>query len=120
MNGFNPSDKDIAAIAREWDLLAEMRADQLRQGKDLSFQYVLLPAVKELISDYDKTAILDVGCGVGALAAQLAPEAQRIVGVDASIECIRIAQADFGADRRLSFVWSTVEDFAHSDRREMF
>jgi SAM-dependent methyltransferase len=50
------------------------------------------PAMLELLGDAGGRAVLDVGCGAGALAAELVARGARVVGVDVSPEMLALAR----------------------------
>lgn len=62
---------DTAAIAAEWDRIANERNQQLLDNLDLSMETVLVPAVLERARAATPTAIADLGCGLGVLTQQL-------------------------------------------------
>ena len=71
----------FAGAAGDWDRL---RAEWYGTGFGVSALLALLPP--------DWT-VADLGCGTGALAAALAPEVARVVGVDRSADMLRSARA---------------------------
>ena len=85
-------------IAAEWDELAPVRRDQIQSGKDLSFTHVLVPCIKELAETADWSAVLDVGCGTGALAKEVYNRIGKyLVGVDISSVSIDVARSQLEA-----------------------
>src|SRR5690348_8450841 len=79
-------------IAREWDAIADLRSQQIRNGKDISYDYILTPMVLELVDCGDRTAVLDVGCGCGFLTSKIAATSERVTGIDISPASIRLAR----------------------------
>jgi 2-polyprenyl-3-methyl-5-hydroxy-6-metoxy-1,4-benzoquinol methylase len=81
-----PTTRTPAQIREEFDRIARL-PDGVDDRSDRYQAWLLrhLPARFE--------AALDVGCGTGALAVQLAERAQQVVGIDLSPEMIRRAQA---------------------------
>lgn len=90
------SEKTTTEIVREWDQLAAHRAEQIETRSDLSFHFVLLPSILELVRTSDTSRILDAGCGTGFVAGALSPFSRDIVGVDPSGASIKIAGERFG------------------------
>lgn len=84
--------KTTDQLAREFDNLAERRHRQIVNGKDLSFDHILVPMAVELLRDCDKTVLLDIGCGTGELTSILSRSASKILGVDPSRGSIEIAR----------------------------
>lgn len=103
--------KSLVDLAGEWDKIAPTRRQQIAGGKDLSFKYVLLPAIRELLAGRDLQRVVDLGCGIGELTRELAGVSGQVVGVDASPRSIAIAP-ETGAAANLSFHTCDVTDFA--------
>jgi len=114
------SEKDLRMIGEEWDRVAEIRRSQIEGGLDLSFDHVLLPSIRSLSEGCNLEQVVDVGCGIGSVAAEMARDAQKVVGVDLSEESIRLAQSRFAKIKNLSFVSGSMEDFAASQHHSSF
>lgn len=84
--------KTSAEIAKEWDCVARIRADQIRHGRDLSYVHVLKPCILRLCRGARLDSVIDIGCGIGTLSVELAHRASRVLGVDISNESIRLAR----------------------------
>ena len=104
--------KTRATVASEWDRIAHVRHDQMASGKDLSFRYVLTPAVKELLKGCNLQRVLDLGCGTGQLAAELAAMSTKVTAVDVSSRSIGIAKRTCSDFVNTSFFLGSVEEFA--------
>lgn len=78
-------------VGSQWDRLAPIRSRQLAESRDHSFAHILLPALRDLCTGADTSAVLDVGCGVGALADALARTGS-YTGVDLSAVSIELAR----------------------------
>lgn len=111
--------KSIADIAYEWDLLAETRKQQLRNGVDLSYGRVVVPTLLSLVDGVPASRVLDIGCGVGELTNQLGDMYGRVVGVDPSASSIDVARGDASA-AGLEFFPKSLEEFASAQREELF
>ncbi len=110
--------KQMADIRREWDQIAKLRLDQISEGRDVSYSHVLEPTILRLIQSCNRTAVLDVGCGVGVLTARLAEISQNVVGIDISAESIHLAKEHGQCKGNLRFSASSVEVFAsHAQER---
>lgn len=107
-------------IALEWDRLAHIRHEQIRSGKDLSFDHILLPTILSLAAPCDWSNILDFGCGTGILSEKLVASAGKVVGVDMSTVSIEIAQRQYSNIKSLTFVASTIEEYAQSKKNSKF
>jgi ubiquinone/menaquinone biosynthesis C-methylase UbiE len=97
-------------IALEWDAIAEARSQQIRSGKDISYEHVLIPTVLVLTEDCDRSAVLDVGCGCGLLTAKLGSTANFVTGIDISPTSIRLAQRHCEGLANIAFVKGAIEE----------
>jgi SAM-dependent methyltransferase len=112
--------KKQSEITREWGRIARLRAEQIKEGKDLSYTFVLLPCVKELTMESDFRNVLDVGCGTGMITRELADKGGNIVGVDISDESIRVAKESCRECRNVEFVNSAIEVYAEKIKKRIF
>ena len=89
-----PKDPQSVANAehRAWQAAASLYEDNVAFLTALSGQYEL---IQEVAGTEIDSAILDVGCGPGLLAAQLANSAKRVVGIDFSSNMIQEASSRF-------------------------
>lgn len=99
-------------LTHEWDRIAKVRNQQIASGKDLSYRHVLVPAINSLSKGCDLEGVLDLGCGTGQLAAELARISASVTAVDVSSRSIEIAQETCAELTNTSFVVSSVEEFA--------
>lgn len=76
-----------------WDHVAEWYDDLLEDRGSDHHSEVIFPGVLRLLGDVAGRRILDVACGQGALAKELADRGATIVGVDASPRLIEAAGA---------------------------
>src|SRR4051812_5385521 len=106
--------KSQRLIEAEWDVLAPIRFSQIASGVDITYHHVLIPAVQVLLPKKNTEFALDAGCGVGFFTDMLADYAAEAIGVDASVETIKIAQLNFGT--RAKFVCSTLEHHAQINK----
>jgi predicted TPR repeat methyltransferase len=119
--GLRPVSKKMSyEIALEWDRLAHIRHEQILSGKDLSFDRILLPTILSLAASCDWSNTLDFGCGTGILSEKLAASAGQVVGVDMSTVSIEIAQRQYSNIKSLTFVASTIEEYAQSKKNSKF
>lgn len=89
--------KNIRQIAKEWDAVAEARDYQIRTGKDISYQRILIPEIVKLIREANLIRVLDAGCGSGFLTELIGTQAAFVLGVDVSRVSI-----EFGIERALA------------------
>ncbi|SCF22219.1 Methyltransferase domain-containing protein [Micromonospora viridifaciens] len=108
--------RDDAQLAAEWDRVAADRDRLIAEGRDLSYRYILLPALLELSSPFLRPGahIVDAGCGTGKFAAELAAEYpdNEIIGLDPSGTSVEIARTKRPQLANLAFRQETVESFA--------
>lgn len=114
------SGKTQAQIAAEWDRIASRRAAQIESGLDLSFTYILVPAVLSLVSNSDLTNVIDIGCGAGFLTRELASRATQVVGVDISGKNIEYATKRWRNVPNVRFHTTSIEDYAERAERPEF
>ncbi len=107
-------------ITQEWEQIADLRAEQIAGGKDLSFSYVLLPSILELSKQAELRRVVEIGCGPGFLANELAKISEYVVGLDMSSRNIQIAKRLFGENRNLEFVACMAEEYSLRDESEEF
>lgn len=103
--------KTQAEIAHEWDRIAVYRSDQIRSGKDISYEHVLIPSVLDVIEACDRSKVLDVGCGCGFLTTRLAESAQQVTGIDISSKSIQLAKTNCRESNNIDFTEGAIEDF---------
>ena len=104
--------KSLDDIGKEWDRIAHLRHKQIVSGNDLSFNYVLMPTVLELLQGCNLKKVLDLGCGSGELTRELANVSGEVIGVDLSLLNIEIAQEISAESINVSFHSGSVEEFA--------
>lgn len=112
--------KRLGSIAGEWDSIAALRDEQMRSGRDVSFDRVLAPALEQLLREEDRSAVFDAGCGTGVLAERIADRVGHLIGVDISEESIRIAQSRTGAHSNLTFIHESIQSFANTHPESVF
>jgi 2-polyprenyl-3-methyl-5-hydroxy-6-metoxy-1,4-benzoquinol methylase len=95
--------KTFAEIEKEWDPIAGKRLQQINDGRDLSYTYILKPSILTLSRDTCLDSVLDVGCGVGTLSLDFAERPSRVLGIDISGESISIARESARKIRNLRF-----------------
>jgi len=107
-------------LADEWDKVAAERDSLIEEGRDLSYLYILLPALRKLSDRWLRPGVrvLDVGCGTGKFAAELAEECSKtdVVAIDPSGSSIEIAKEKRPELANLIYERSSVESFAGKRR----
>jgi ubiquinone/menaquinone biosynthesis C-methylase UbiE len=107
-------EKSQLEITREWDAIAETRLRQVLSGLDLSFHYVLRPAILSYLADARADSdVVDLGCGTGVLTRDLVQRFQRVVGIDPSEKSIDLARKHFS--NGVEFISITAEEFAQKN-----
>lgn len=99
-------------LSHQWDAIAQARNTQLRSGKDLSFQFVLMPTILQLIELTNKDLVLDAGCGSGVLTEKIAKLSKQVVGIDMSRVNIRIANTSTRRPDNIKYLYGTIETYA--------
>ena len=112
--------KSLEDIQNEWDRIAHVRHEQISSGADISFNYVLKPAIVNLLEGCNLSKVIDLGCGTGELTAKLARLSGEVTGVDSSALSIEIARETSAELPNIHFCESFIEDYANSDSGPQF
>lgn len=111
-------------LASEWDKVAGDRDTLINDGRDLSYLYILLPALRKLSDGWliPEGRVLDIGCGTGKFAAALAADysESEVVGIDPSRISIEIAAERRNSLANLRFFPISAEDFSGSGHAGQF
>lgn len=83
-------------VADQWSKNAKARAHQIKSGKDLSREHIIVPTMLEAIGPKNYERVLDIGTGDGDFLARLklANVANRYIGIDVSEKMIDIAHSE--------------------------
>lgn len=111
----NPRHKSIEQIAKEWDRIAPVRIQQILSGKDITFDYVLMPSIGMLLEGSERGSLLDAGCGVGVMASKLGNTFKEVIGIDPSSRSIEIARSNFGGSA--DFHITDIEHFSRNNKK---
>ena len=112
--------KTQVEIIKEWDRIARLRFKQIKEKVDISFNFILLPCVLKLASCGDFDKVIEIGCGIGFLTKILSKKSKIIVGVDPSLESIKIAKEICKNVPNVKFVNSTIENYARTFKKSQF
>lgn len=84
-------------ISRNWDLNIGVRAQDIEDGTDITYQKVIIPWVIQKIHNLcgKESRILDVGCGCGYLANLIFSEYPYVSGIDISRASIDYARKKY-------------------------
>jgi len=102
-----------------WDDLAKKRHEQLIKGKDITFNEILFPTIKNLIesiASYKNFYALDIGCGTGYLTNILSNFFRQIVGIEPSYKSSIIAQEYNSTELNVNIQNISLEDFAKTSK----
>jgi len=102
-------------IAREWDAIAKTRVDQISSKRDVSARHVLLPMMRAMTADVDRTNVLDIGCGTGFIVSELSRTMDRIMAIDVSGASIEQARSLYSGRKNLRFAQTSVERHARTE-----
>ncbi len=109
-------------IARRWDANSAARSTELLDNGDPSYR-ALKNLVFESLADHEVpvgSKILDVGSGLGYLAAEMAASGYQVDGIDPSAESVaKATQLHDASGGNVAFFQGTLQDFAvaHGDRK---
>ncbi len=89
MNGITDDD-----VRKGWDDVAEWWVSRYTEKGDINREWVVDPALFEILGDVRGRRVLDAGCGTGYLARLLAKAGASVDGVDVSAKQLEAARAD--------------------------
>jgi ubiquinone/menaquinone biosynthesis C-methylase UbiE len=101
--------------------MAEAELFQPRRFRSVAQHYLagrpaysprLIRHVAKFVALAPDDRVLDLGCGPGMLAGAFAPLAGEVIAMDPEPEMLRIAEAEFGGTRRISFVGGSSFDLS--------
>jgi len=107
-------------VIAEWGRIAKLRIEQIEDGKDLSFKFVLAPCIFDLSKPSNFENVIDLGCGVGFLTKELAQKARYIVGVDMSRESVNVTLEQCSNLVNVEVVNATIEEYVSSYQDTLF
>lgn len=87
-----PVEFDKASVRRAWDHAAEAYAHGQASGRDYYRYEFLGPAHAAMCGEVEGMQVLDVGCGAGYFARQMARRGARVIGIDISPNMIEQAE----------------------------
>ena len=102
----------VTRIISEWNSNAKARHRQIISGEDFSYHNVLIPTIYRFVGNIKNQMIMDVGCGSGILASDLAINGAVVIGVDPSEEMIKIAKQEYTHIPNLEFKNITIQEYA--------
>src|SRR6185295_9228532 len=84
---------DAESVTRAWDHAADAYAHGQANGRDYYRYEFLGPAQVAVCGNVKGLSILDVGCGAGYFAREMAQRGARVIGVDISPRMIEHARS---------------------------
>jgi ubiquinone/menaquinone biosynthesis C-methylase UbiE len=88
----------------QWDNAANWYDQNMGETGDDLNRTVIRPLMLDLLGDLSGKALLDVGCGSGYLTAELANDANRVIGTDFSAKFIAICKQKYKDRSNLDFI----------------
>ncbi len=101
-------------IYAQWDRIAPIRILQILSGKDITFDQVLYPFIRDSVLMTHGKIILDAGCGVGALSNRISDYARHVTGIDPSGYSIKVAKENFNKSN-VTYANMSIEEFAREN-----
>jgi ubiquinone/menaquinone biosynthesis C-methylase UbiE len=100
----------------QWDSAAKIYDEHMGESGDALNHNLILPVVEEFMDPISGLDILDVGCGSGYVAYELAQRAHTVVGTDFSSEFISICQKKYKDQKNVAFlVQDLTKPLEHED-----
>lgn len=112
--------KSYNEIIKEWDNIALLRLNQIESGQDLSFIYVLAPAINEFLRGCNLSKVVDLGCSSGSLTRMIAKKANHVIGVDISGKNIELARAKSSSFSNIDYVNMDIKSFVVEVKQSSF
>ena len=106
-------DVSTEMLQRQWDMIAPCRFEQISEGRDITYDFVLVPNILKLADKGPRATVLDAGCGVGFLTKKISSKYHDVIGVDYSSVSITIAKNKFGSVNNIQFLNLSIEDFSN-------
>ena len=105
--------KSLDELTLEWDNVCEQRQELISSGTDVSLTMVTVPYIINKLARKENLRVLDVGCGTGYLANQIAEAGNTCMGIDSSKKSIQIAKSNYKR-QGLSFKVCTAKNYDSS------
>jgi 2-polyprenyl-3-methyl-5-hydroxy-6-metoxy-1,4-benzoquinol methylase len=83
----------VESVRAEWNAAAAAFADAQSTGRDIYRLEVFGPAQAELCGSVQGLRVLDLGCGAGCFAREMAKRGAAVTGLEFSPEMLRYAAA---------------------------
>jgi 2-polyprenyl-3-methyl-5-hydroxy-6-metoxy-1,4-benzoquinol methylase len=94
-----------------WEINFSFRKEELESRGDKTYWEVLVPVFKNAVRGViPHGTVLDVGCGLGYLTNEIAPDVEKITGIDPAGKVIEFAKDKF-RNRNTEFVDASILDF---------
>ena len=87
----------------QWNNAAQWYDQNMGEKGDNLNAAIIRPVVLEMLGNVQNTSILDVGCGSGYLAAELAQKAKRVTGVDFAPNFISLCKQKYKNRTNMEF-----------------
>lgn len=100
----------LRSVAQEWDQIGPLRHRLICEGRDPSFDQILVPYILKSLGLISGLRILDAGCGTGDLAARVAARGFPIWGVDISERSIFLANSS-NSGSNIQYFHDSIERF---------
>lgn len=101
----------ISEIIKQWDINAEKRYEQIKSGKDISYNHILVPTILSLLGDISGKRGIDLGCGPGVLTNLVARNDGNVVGIDFSEKMIDIARRECGRISNVDLICISAKNY---------
>ncbi|MBN1975298.1 MAG: methyltransferase domain-containing protein [Sedimentisphaerales bacterium] len=114
------NEKKQIQIREEWDNISKIRYNQIIDGKDISYRYVILPCVLDLAKKSNFSKVIDIGCGTGVLTSMLAKRSNKVLAIDISPKSIEITKSHCKKQKNILFNTISIEDYAFKCKSQTF
>jgi len=93
-----------------WSAMAPQRREQIESGRDITFNNVFVPFYRNLVANLRCKSIVEVGCGTGHLANELAGMVERVYALEPSVGMHAVA-AEVLRNSKVILLHNAVEQY---------
>jgi ubiquinone/menaquinone biosynthesis C-methylase UbiE len=92
----------------QWNSAADWYDQNMGEEGDLLNKDIIRPVALEMLGTLTNKKLLDIGCGSGYLTAELAKDAQQVIGTDFAPDFVKLCAEKYLDIKNLSFVQQDV------------
>ncbi len=105
-------------IATAWDEIADIRYEEIRSGRDTTYNHILMPIFHHEVKSLKPSRVLDAGCGLGFITKDISKFSKNVIGVDLSSRSIDMA-LNYNSSENIKYKCSSVEDLQYIEEFDL-